>query len=313
MPGFEVVRVRRYAAGLALAAALIAANAAFNLAAPVAPAILPLFDLDRGRLHHYRAAIRDETADTFLLGSSRAVRGHDLCGQPGIIRVAVSGWRLDDVATITLDLLAQRTRPATIIAEIGIPEADPEDRPAGHLHRAISPAQTLRTLDLLVSRPPTRSELRASCRPSPISTTERAWLNARRPGFGRDLPDAAAVARGFDRIERFIRDANALCRRQRLRHRLRFFAAPLTSDVQAAARSDRALRTSAVRLTALFANASASGGCEFDFRDLRAAPPGGIGPWRDPRNWSDAVHYKPVLGKVALAAMLEPPAEAHPR
>lgn len=257
----------------------------------------------------FTRAIREHRGDTFLIGASRTWRGFDTCARQDILRVAGSAWGVREMAQVEQTILTTRRAPATLLIEVGVPTTE---RPAitdpvqAALSTALSPRTTLFSLQTVAHSLGGPADTPADYPPcEPRASGPADWTQAERSmrySMGLFDTSAAALDQGQRNLRTMAEQADELCRRTGVRHRLVFFSLP-AMPVGAPA-SDAAMRANTVRIGQQFAHRpSVSGGCDIRHVDLSRTPPGGAALWRNRDHWSDYTHFRPHLGALALDAL----------
>lgn len=290
---------------------------AFNRVPP--PAVIAAGE-DGGDPAFFTRAIREHRGDVFLIGSSRTWRGFDTCERPDILRVAGSAWGLRELTRVQRTILDHRRTPAELLIEIGLPTTE---RPAvtdpaqAAIATALSPRTTgfsLQTVLHSLTGAATRPATYAPCRALPPGPAD--WVQAERSvryTLGRLDTTPGSLMQGRRTLLAMADQADQVCRRTGVRHRLVFFTLPPSPAGSPAPRHDRIVQTNAARIARAFADrAPAPGGCDIRYVNFASTPPGAPAEqalWRDREQWSDYFHFSSRLGATALAALPERPRE----
>jgi hypothetical protein len=265
----------------------------------------------------FTRAIREHRGDIFLIGSSRTWRGFDTCSRPEILRVAGSAWGSRELTRVERAILKSRTTPATVLIEVGLPT---RERPAivdpaqAALSTALSPRTALQSLQTVThsltggeADPPTYAPCQA------LAPAPQDWTQADRSlryTLGQLDTSAASLATGRRTLADMVDQADDVCRRTGLRHRLVFFTLPATPDAAPVRGHDRLVQVNAARIAAMFADRNpGEGGCDIRYLNFASTPPGdpeAQALWRDRDQWSDYFHFSTRLGETALKALLSP-------
>jgi hypothetical protein len=283
---------------------------AFNRAPP--PEVIA-FGREGRNPAYLRRAIRESDATHFMIGTSRTERGFDTCGRPEVLGLSGSSWDLPEFRQVQDMVLAGRSRPVTLLMEVGLPTtlAPVIDDPIpAAISVALSPRttlQALKTVSYSLSGRPVPSTY-VPCRTPPTPPRwERAAINARYSAnqlvltpeaLGRQERSLLAIADAADRI----------CRRDRLRHTVIFYALPSTPPGSPTASQAQFFNRNSVRLAGVFARRPAApGGCDVRFLNMSDDPPGGPAGqalWSSRANWLDYSHFSHRLGATALERLL---------
>ena len=321
---------RGYVAGLAGGCALIAlfcllniladptgefglsGRFAFNLAPP--PAAIAR-GMEGGNPAFYSRAIRESDANLFIAGQSRTWRGFDTCGRSGILRVAGSAWGISELARTQRMILQSRRRPITLMVEIGLPQ-DESNRVGSPLTDAISVALSPKTA--LFSLQTVAASLAGNRAPPsylpcwPLPSPRADWAEASRTlRATTHFIDATSesLRRGRANVVAMADEADRICARYGIAHRLIYFSLPSTPARSPARNLDRVVRLNSKSLASMFARRRPRRhGCIISYRDFTSSPPGSPEEqalWRDRSQWSDYVHYSPRLGDIALRTLLQ--------
>lgn len=257
----------------------------------------------------FTRAIREHRGETFLIGASRTWRGFDTCSRPDILRVAGSAWGIRELAVVEQRILTSRRTRVTLLIEVGVPTTERPtitDPVQAALSTALSPRTTLFSLQT-VGHSLAGSERFPAGYPAceALAAPAADWTQAERSlrySMGMFDTSSAALEQGRRNLEAMAGQADAVCRRMGVRHRLVFFSLPAMPD--GAPTSDAAVRANTVRIGQQFAHRpSTPGGCDIRHVDLSRTPPGGEALWRDRNHWSDYTHFRPALGAIALDAL----------
>jgi hypothetical protein len=262
----------------------------------------------------YRHVIATTRADTFLIGTSREARGFDLCRQPDIVRIASSGWTIREIAAAQALVLGTRTAPARILVELGAANDLGNSRGRNefaNLHAALAPTTTLmslRTLTANLSLPEDVGAGDAFCRPLTYGPTD--WRMARRTFESLPMFDDGPAARrtGGLLLLRMMADADAICAKTGLRHRVVFFALPSALVAPLTRRFVAKMHDAEERTASIVTEAASGAACDFSYLNLSASPPGSgeqNKSWREQTNWTDYNHFSPMLGAIALRTLLK--------
>jgi hypothetical protein len=284
---------------------------AFNLVPP--PAAMTR-GMAGGNPAFYGRTIRESDPDAFLVGQSRTWRGFDTCRRSGILRIAGSAWGISELARTQRMILQSRRRPITLMVEIGLPQ-DERNRVGSPLSDAISVGLSPRTAWLSLQTVAgslaggKAAPSYVTCRPLPSPPTD--WEQASRTlqasmQFIDATPDS--LRRGRLNVVAMADEADRICARSGIRHRLIYFSLPSTPARSPALDLDRVVRLNSRVIAAMLARrTSRPDGCTTSYRDFTSSPPGSPEEkalWRDRGQWSDYGHYSPRLGDIALTELL---------
>jgi hypothetical protein len=261
----------------------------------------------------YTRAIRESSADVFLIGASRTRRGFDTCDRPELLRIGGSAWGISEISRIQSAVLASRNRPTTLLIEIGLPQ-DESGRIGSPLANAVSVALSPHTLSLAMrtmwaSMSGEAAPSYVACRalPSPPADWAAAAQTLRATLTFVDA-SPASLSRGRENVEKMAEAADRICARTAIRHRLVYFSLPPAPAGSPAPDLARIIAWNSARLAAAFSRRPPSaGGCSIRYVNYATEPPGSAAEralWRDRRFWSDYVHYGPQLGESALKTLL---------
>ena len=281
---------------------------AFNRA-PLAPVA------GENRPAAFTRAIRESRAEVFLIGTSRQLRGFDTCDRPDVLRVAGPRWGLREIAAVERTVLTGRRSPVELLIEVGLPtiERPAVDPTQAAVATVLSPRTTLSSLRT-VGRSLTGGDRAlppvATCRPAASGPTD--WAAAeRRVQYALGMLDTTpdSLARGRTNLRAMVDQADQVCRRTGVRHRLVFFTLPSTPAGSPALAHDRLIQSNTVRVAAVLAAGRPADGCDVRYVNFASTPPGTAAEqalWRDRDQWSDYNHFSPRLGATALTALLGP-------
>lgn len=262
----------------------------------------------------YERAIATTSADTFLIGTSREARGFDLCDRPNMLRIAGSSWGIREIAQVHAKILETRTAPTTLLIELGVPSDSGgagESPDPSAAYTALSPRTTWLSFQTVAANMRKSDEIavhEAACRPLPSDPVN--WqAAAERFEFGSRLFDTSKASRQRGRaiLEQMVGDANRICAKTKIRHRIVYFSLPGTPNSPLSQQFDASLKDAQRDMAKLFQQLSGHGACRFRYLDLLTTPPGSSAEqqlWRDRDQWSDFTHFSPHLGRLALNAIL---------
>lgn len=287
---------------------------AFNRAPP--PAVIAA-GTDGNNPAFFTRAIRESRSDVFLIGASRTRRGFDTCGRPEVLRIAGSAWGLRELARLQETILETRGQPVTLLIEVGRPTAE---RPAitdpvqAAASVALSPRTTIQSLQTVIHSLGSGETPLADYAPcAALDSAPSDWTEAERSArYALGLIDMSrtSLAQGRRSLLVMADQADQVCRRRRIKHRLVFFTLPSSPKPSPFSTYDRVFQDNADRVVADFAGRTpAPGGCEITYVNFAAVPPGTPAQqaqWGDRQHWSDYAHFSPMLGAVALEALLRP-------
>lgn len=260
----------------------------------------------------HRLAAERSGADVFLIGPSRVVLGFEVCSHPGVLKLAGSSWGAREVAAVSDMVLRDRTTPAVLLIEVGLPTDDGRPGPdtrAAMINAALSPRITLLSLQTIAASlsgdGPARGDM--SCRAISHQTD---WRKAA-VVFGQlqRVTDVspASLRRGRDIVRRLVGAADEKCRRTGVRHTLVLFALPPTPSHPAARAFTERVSKGLSGLRQDLAARPFAGGCRVVVADMTGDPPGPAdqqGLWADRSAWLDYTHFSPRLGEFALEALI---------
>ena len=264
----------------------------------------------------YERAIATTSADTFLIGTSREARGFDLCDRPNMLRIAGSSWGIREIAQVHTKILETRTAPTTLLIELGVPSdsggaGESPDRSAAYT--ALSPRTTWLSFQTVAANIRKNNETavrETECRPLTSGPVD-LMAAARDFELGWRMFDASKASRqrGRATLEQMVRDANRICAKTEIRHTIVYFSLPGTPNLPLTQQFDSSLRDAQRVSAKMFQQLSRHGACRIRYLDLLTTPPGSSAEqqlWRDRDQWADLTHFSPLLGRIALSAILRP-------
>lgn len=279
----------------------------------VTPSVVS-FVRNSGSVTAYESAIATTSADTFLIGTSREARGFDLCDRPNILRIAGSGWGIREIAQVHTKILETRTAPTTLLIELGVvsdSKGAGESSNASAAYTALSPRTTwlsFQTVAANIRRSDEIAVREAECRPL---TSDPVDLKAAAEDFefGWRTFDASKASRqrGRATLEQMVGDANRICAKTDIRHTIVYFSLPGTPNLPLTQQFDASLRDAQRDSAKMFQGLPRHGACRIRYLDLQTTPPGSSAEqqlWRDRDQWGDLTHFSPLLGRIALNAIL---------
>ena len=265
----------------------------------------------------YARAIRESNADVFLFGTSRVSRGFDICGQPNILRIGGNAWGISQLAQAQALVLDSRNDSATLLIEIGLPqdEQDEQDgiavRPGNIVYAALSLENAFWSLQTITASRASRPLVPTYTRCAPVPSAPPDWNGALKALYAEQKiidPSPKSLRRGRDNVLEMADEADRICARNGVRHRLIYFSLPATPAQIRGQQLDLLFKTNSQEIADRFARrVKTSNGCSIRYLNFTRVPPGDAAEqklWQSRDQWWDYTHYSPRLGSIALRELL---------